>query len=74
MKTIVHYTRVCDWSLFSLIASVARNDWAILTSDILEERLFSSSQKTVIDKRARLGNEKLNKRIFLETNFDILKE
>ncbi len=53
-------------------ASIARDILAILVSNTSVERLFSSCQNTVTDKRTKLGAEKLNKIIFLQKNRKIL--
>ena len=60
--------------LFPLISSIARVVLAIPASNTLVERLFSSCKNTIIDKRTRLGSEKLNKMMFLQKNMNILKE
>ena len=60
--------------LFSLISSIASVILAIPASNTLVERLFSSCKSTIIDKRTRVGSEKLNNMMFLQKSMNILKE
>jgi len=60
-------------SKFSILTSIVQDYYAIPASNIIVERLFSSSKNTISDRRTRLAVEKVNKLLFLQKNLLVLK-
>jgi hypothetical protein len=60
-------------SKFPILTSIVHDYYAIPQSNIIVERLFSSSKNTISARRTRLGAEKVNKLLFLQKNLLVLK-
>ncbi|CAF3751948.1 unnamed protein product, partial [Rotaria magnacalcarata] len=59
---------------FPTLSKILRDLYAISASNTFVERLFSASKNIVTDRRTSLGEEKLNKLLFLKRNLFTLKE
>ena len=59
---------------FPRLSSIAKQIYAIPTSNTIIERLFSAAKNTVSDKRINLGSEKPNQLLFIQKNYTSLKQ
>ena len=68
----------CYWKEKQLhlpvLSTLSKQVFAIPASNTVIERLFSALKNTVSDKRMSLGDEKINKLLFLQKNFSTLRE
>ncbi|CAF3306848.1 unnamed protein product [Rotaria socialis] len=59
---------------FPTLFTMVQDFYAIPASNIIIERLFSSSKNTVTDKRTSLEAEKVNELLFLQKILNLLKQ